>query len=100
VTENIKPVNGARIGSLKPGETSTNTTGSSLGQHHVGRTDQNTRAQAQATELECTQRIYQELGLDIPDWLVEKMMTNYRGMTPMERYLAETCDGKVKAQGF
>jgi len=32
-----------------------------------------------------------ELGIGLPDHIVRKIVTSYNGMTPMERFLVETC---------
>jgi hypothetical protein len=34
-----------------------------------------------------------KLGADLPGWMLDKITTSYTGMTPMERFLAETGQG-------
>jgi hypothetical protein len=42
-------------------------------------------------ESERVWRDIQMLGVDLPNPIVEKIAASYNGMTPMERFLVETC---------
>ncbi len=42
-------------------------------------------------------RDIQMLGVDLPSHIVTKIVASYNGMTPMERFLAETCKVQEKA---
>jgi hypothetical protein len=36
------------------------------------------------------QDVMRMLGVDLPSWMLDKITASYTGMTPMERFLAET----------
>jgi len=55
--------------------------------------------QVQETDFERVQRVYGELGLELPDWLVEVMAKHFDGMMPMQRFLAETCKAEGELYG-
>jgi hypothetical protein len=60
----------------------------------------NTKPHVQEVDLEKSQRIYGELGLEFPDWLVEVLAIKFDGMMPMDRFLAETSEAEAALQGM
>jgi hypothetical protein len=98
LTNDPKPTIEPNQGSSEPENASNHAPTLSLGQHPGSHDDPNT--QLQETEFESMQPPYQELGLEFPDWLVEKLAARYDGMTPMERFLAETCQTRLQSHGM
>jgi hypothetical protein len=60
----------------------------------------NTTPHVQEVALEKTQRIYEELGMKLPDWLIEVLAKKFDGMMPMDRFLAETSEAEAVLQGI
>jgi hypothetical protein len=59
----------------------------------------NTKPHVQETDIEKAQHIYEELGMKLPDWLIEVLAKEFDGMMPMDRFLAETCEAEAALQG-
>jgi hypothetical protein len=55
-----------------------------------------TGLQVQETDPEMVRRVCGELGLELPDWLVENLAKSFNGMMPMKRFLADTCEVEAK----
>jgi hypothetical protein len=50
-------------------------------------------SQTRENESAELQNVLRMLGVDLPSWMLDKITASYTGMTPMERFLAETDQG-------